>query len=183
MWLVSAGTIRRRLHHAHVRPMSAYPHHQLRGWHQAWLRLRLNYKYSPAVFRWISVHTLLHSDGRAPVYHRPLERLVDYCLQRYDRVDGGSLIIRVAVTSLLWTKWFFVDDTLNAPIYINTVLTTTLSCLFTIQNEHRFMLQQGNAMVFVQHWCHVSTVEYIGDELRRRVRCRQHKPTNLVDLR
>jgi hypothetical protein len=119
----------------------------------------------------------LHSDGRAPVYHRPLERLVDYCLQRYDRVDGGSLIIRVAVTSLLWTKLFF------APIYINTVLTTTLSCLFTIQNEHRFMLQQGNAMVFVQHWCHVSTVEYIGDELRRRVRCRQHKPTNLVDLR
>lgn len=150
MWLVSAGTIRRRLHHAHFRTMRAYPHHQLRGWHQAWLRLRLNYKYSPAVFRWISVHTLLHSDGRAPVYHRPLERFVDYCLQRYDRVDGGSLIIWVAVTSFLWTKWFFVDDTLNAPIYINTVLTTTLSCLFTIQNEHRFMLQQGNAMVFVQ---------------------------------
>lgn len=132
MRLVSARTINGRLHCLNFR---------LRGWYHVWLRLRLDNKCNPAV------HTLLHSDGRVRVYHRPLERFVDYCLQRYDRVDerkfdnlGSSHITLVDIMGFLC-----VEDTLNALEYIDTVLTKTLSCLFMIHNETWFTLQQRNA--------------------------------------
>lgn len=206
---VSARTIRRRLRSADLRCRRPYKgliltqrHRQERvRWCRARLRWRLNNEWSHILFSDESRFTLLHSDGRARVYRRQNERFADSCVQEHDRFGGGSVMIWGGITARRRTNLVFVEGNLTAVRYRDNILATEV-VNFLNQNGPGITFQHDNArphtarvtQAFLQQqnidvvpWPSKSPdlnpIEHIWDELNRRVRNREQKPQNLVQLR
>lgn len=205
---ISSGTVRNRLReqglHARrpaVRPV-LQPRHRVAR--LAWARQHIpfrNAQWDMVLFTDECRITLNRADGRQRVYRRQGERFADNCIQEHDRQGGGGIMVWGGISTNQRTQLVIIEGNLTGLRYRDEVVRNHIAP-FVLNHGPGVVLQQDNARPHVARVVQdelqvrniqtlpwpanspdLSPIEHLWDELKRRVRQRQHPPTNLRELR
>jgi len=166
----------------------------------AWARARRRWRlqtWQHIFFRF----ALCFSDGRFRVYRRRRKCFTDQCVYVSDRFGGESVMVWAGIFHGGRTQLKIVQGTLDAVKYRDDILDPTVLSFLQQRNvDHVF--QHDNARCHVARVCQdflnqnpirvlpwpalspdLSPIEYLWDELGRRVRHRQNPPETLQGLR
>lgn len=205
---VSVQTVRNRLN-AHGlkarRPVKANeltPHH--RRAREQWARAHLRWnqqRWSTVLFTDESLFHLSRVDGRTRVWRRKNERFAECNILERDPYGGGSVMVWAGISHNLKTNLVVLNGTLTGQRYIDQVIDPHLVPFiqrnggnYTFMDDnarpHRAIIVRNRlqqAVIQTMDWPSrspdLNPIEHAWDELGRRVKDRQHQPTNLAELR
>lgn len=167
-------------------------HHSNRNW--------LNANWRHVVFSDKPRFTIFRNNSRRRVYHRGGERFADPCVIERVSFGGGVVMVWAAIRYDWRSNPVFINGTLNSQHYRDDILQQHVvphvarnpgvtfmhdNALPHIARICQECLAENN--VQVMNWPHYSLgmnpIEYLWDNLDRRVRCRIPLPLTVADLR
>ena len=204
---VSRHTVTRRLRAFGIRAYRPFRGQRLTQAHRQrrleWVRRVRRWQrrqWQRVLFSDESRFLLYRNDGRARVYRRTGERQAACCVQEVVPYGMGSVMVWGGICGEQKTPLVIVNGNLTARRYIDDILRPTV-LPFMRNRQQGILLQHDNARphvaritqnflqannVNVLPWpaCSpdMSPIEHLWDALDRRVRRRQHPPTNRQEL-
>ena len=204
---IHAQTVRNRLREFGIRAYRPYVGNPLtprRGLaRMQWLR-----RHDPRIWRrqrWQAVLftdesrlNLFRADGRRRVYRRRNERYADCCVIEGHQLGGGSVMVWCGIAYGRRTQLHIIQGNLSAIRYRDEIISPHL---VPFLQQHNLTLQQDNTPPHVARICtaylqthnidvlpwpafsiDLNPIEYLWDELDRRMRWRDKPPSSVPEL-